>query len=401
MFFFIPLGTNRPHWHFPYATYGLMLINLMVYIIQSTAPGTALGFVPLHPSLGTWLVSVFTHAGLLHLLGNMLFLWLFGTLAEDVLGIWLFLAFYFGGAAAATGLDWLVALFYSPANLGLVRVGASGAIAGIMGLSAACFARTKVRVWYFIFVMRVNAGTAEIGAPVFLGLWVTWEILQGLFWTSMESTLGLGSSVAHWAHVGGFALGLGGALALRLHKKVPRQDLIAGRRTITDSFEGHSQVGELEKLVRQSPEDALAWQALGRAQEIGGRKAKAGQAYEQALLLFLRQHNYPEAAKLYRLANSCLLLPSCPQRQKFELARALERVGYYSEAYQLFREVQVHCPQDPEAETALMRAGEIARVYLKDPMAARECFQALLQQYPESNLRFLAQEKLRQLECPG
>jgi Flp pilus assembly protein TadD len=160
-------------------------------------------------------------------------------------------------------------------------------------------------------------------------------------------------------------------------------------------------VGELEKLVRQSPADALAWKALGRVHELAGRKCRAGQAYEQALQLFLRQRNYPEAAKLYRAANSCLLMPECPRPQKFELARALERLGYFPEAYSLFREVQTQAPADPEAETALLRAGEIARTQLKEPGKARECFQQLLQHYPYSQLAALAQEKLRQLGEAG
>jgi membrane associated rhomboid family serine protease len=396
MFFFIPLGTTRPHWRFPYATYGLMLINLLVFVLQS-ASGEIPGFVPAHPSLGAWLISLFTHGGWEHLLGNLLFLWLFGTLAEDVLGIWLFLACYFGGAAAATGLDWLISSRFSPRDLAMPRLGASGAIAGIMGLSAVCFLRTKVRVWYFIWFITLRTGAAEIGAPVFLGLWVTWELLQGTFWTAMESAYGLGSGVAHWAHVGGFLFGLAGALAMGLHKKIPRQDLVEGRRSVTDSFEAHSQVGELEKLVRETPTDALAWKALGRALEVGGRQARAGQAYEQALKLFLEQRNYPEAAKTYRAASACLLIPDCPLGHQFELASALERLGYYREAYALFRGAQAHRPEGPEAETALIRAGEIAKTHLGQADDAQDCYQLLLQHYPYSDWSALAREKLRQL----
>jgi len=402
MFFFIPLGTTRPHWRIPYATYGLMVINLLFYGVQHAQPDAISGFIPAQPSLWAWLISLFTHADVMHILFNLLFLWLFGTLAEDVLGIGLFLAFYFGGAAAATGLDWMIAGASSPANLQIPRIGASGAIAGIMGLSSVCFIRTKVRIWYFaLFFLTLRTGMAEIGAPVFLGIWAVWEVLQGLFWTSLESSLGIISGTAHWAHVGGFILGLGGALAFSLHKKVPRQDLISGRRAVTDSYEAYSQVGELEKLVRQSPQDFAAWKALGRAHELAGRKAKAGQAYEQGLKFALQTRNYPEAAKLYRASNSCLLMPECPQGQKYELACASERLGHFPEAYLLFREVQAQAPSDPEAETALLRAGEIARIQLNEPEKARECFQRLLQQYPYSQLTTLAREKLRQLGEAG
>jgi membrane associated rhomboid family serine protease len=396
MFFFIPFGTNRPHWRFPYATYGLIFINLLVYFVQRTAHITP-GFVPAQPSLWAWSISLFTHGGLLHLLGNMLFLWLFGTLAEDVLGIRLFLACYFGGAAAATGLDWLISSRFSPGDLGLPRLGASGAIAGIMGLSAVCFLRTKVKIGDVVWLVTLRVGTAELGAPLFLGLWVGWEVLQGAFWTYAASHMRLVGGVAHWAHVGGFLFGLVGALVLGLHKKVPRQDLIAGRRHVTDTFEAHSQVGELEKLVKQSPQDAAAWKALGRALEVGGRQGRAGQAYEQAMKLYLEQRNGLEAAKAYRAASACLLIPDVPEGQQFELASGLERLGYHREAYALFRELQVHHPGEAEAETALMRAGEIAKTHLGQDELARDCYQLLLQNYPCSAWAGLAQEKLRRL----
>ncbi len=255
------------------------------------------GFIPAQPGLFAWVASMFMHAGVLHLLGNMLFLWLFATLTEDVFGAWLLLGFYFASDFGASLLHWLVGAMFSPGSLEVPVVGASGAIAGIMGLSAVCFLRTKVRVWYLFrfFLVFVRTGTVELGAPVFVGLWVGWEVVQGLLKTSLEAAYGGGGGVAHWAHIGGFAVGLGGALALKLRKRVVYTDLVGGRRPVTSEFDAFRQAGELENMVKRSPKDADAWHALGRAREASGRVQKAGDAYARALELFLAERRGEEA----------------------------------------------------------------------------------------------------------
>jgi len=164
--------------------------NVYVFILQMALGESMLeGFVPSRPSLFAWVASMFMLTGVFHLLGNMLFLWLFATLTEDIFGAWLLLAFYFASDFGASLLHWLVGVMFSPGSLEVPVVGASGAIAGIMGLSAVCFLRTKVRVWYLFWfgIVFLRTGVVELGAPVFLGLWVGWEVIQGLLKTSMEA----------------------------------------------------------------------------------------------------------------------------------------------------------------------------------------------------------------------
>jgi membrane associated rhomboid family serine protease/TolA-binding protein len=398
VFFFLPLGTTRPCWRTPYLTYGLLVANVIVFIVQSAAPGSLpTGFVPAHPSLFAWLASLFMHAGLLHLGGNMLFLWLFGTIAEDVLGPGLFALFYLAGAVGATGLDALMGTFGSPADWSVPRLGASGAIAGIMGLAAVCFTRTKVRVWYFLWwMLTFRMDVAELGAPLFIGLWVGWELLQGM----VQSAIAASGGVAHWAHVGGFAAGLAGALLLRLNKRVPRADLVSGRIPVLDQTDAYQQAGELQQMVMQSPEDADAWYALGRDYEMSARLNKAKEAYEKAVFLFLKQHRVQEAAKAYAAVVEYGLVTGLTPDQEFDLACALEEAGSAKRAFGLFRKTVVERPEGDRAETALMRAAEIARTSLGDYERAAECYRKLLDAYPYSNWRALAQERLRDMGVP-
>ncbi|UCC67395.1 MAG: rhomboid family intramembrane serine protease [Armatimonadota bacterium] len=401
MFFFLPLGTTRPRWRVPYLTYGLIGANVLVFILRmGSEEAMPRGFVPAHPSLPMWVASTFMHAGVFHLLGNMLFLWLFATLTEDVFGAWLLLAFYFASDLGATVLHSLVGVLFSPGSLEVPVVGASGAIAGIMGLSAVCFLRTKVRVWYLVgWFLYWRTGVAEIGAPAFVGLWVGWEVIQGLLKTSLEASYGGGGGVAHWAHVGGFAVGLGGALALKLRKRVVHTDLVEGRRPVTGQFEAFAQAGELERMVEQSPNDADAWYALGRAREGSGRLAKAGEAHARAMELFLRQRRGAEAVAAYKAMREYREMPALPEALVFLLACALEDAGRKEDAFGMFRQLTLSGQKGPQTETALIRAAEIAGGLPGYRVQAEECYQALLREFPYSPWRAMATEGLAKVRA--
>jgi len=399
LFFLIPLGTTRPCWRVPYATYGLIVANVVVFVIEVFSPDALPeGFVPAHPSLFTWFISMFMHAGLMHLAGNMLFLWLFGTITEDVLGPKMFLLFYFGGDLGATALDAMMGSMASAHVLDVPRVGASGAIAGIMGLAAICFVRTKIRVWYVFswWLLYWRTGVWEVGAPAGLALWVGWEFVQG----TLQAALGSAGGVAHWAHVGGFVFGLVGAVALSLHKKVPRGDLVSGRRELRSAYDAYEQAGELQQIVVQDPDDGDAWAALGRSYEMSARVDKAKEAHTKALFLFLKQRRIAEAASEYAVVAEYGIPADLTASQQFGLACALEDAGKAREACRLFVQHAIEHPRQETAETALMRAAEIARTQLKDPEQAADCYRRLLGGYPYSTWRGMAQERLRELNLP-
>jgi membrane associated rhomboid family serine protease len=157
------------------------------------------------------LTSMFMHGGWGHLLGNMLFLWVFGNNIEDSMGHFRFLVFYLVcGLAAAFGH-----IFFSPAGQ-LPMVGASGAISGIMGAYILLYPSARVRTYFPpIFFFRIRA-------VFFLALWFVLQLFTGL------SSLGLPESesggVAVWAHIGGFVAGL------LLIKVFDRPRLVAAKR---------------------------------------------------------------------------------------------------------------------------------------------------------------------------
>ena len=211
---FIPIGTEepQPRRKFPIMTIILILINVAVYIFETqiafnqgssalenfiTSYGVVPALIIRGKSLSTLLTSIFIHAGLTHILFNMLFLLVFGDNVEDKLGHFGFLVFYL-----VTGL---IASFFQiavdPSSM-IPSVGASGAIAGVLGGYLIFFPHGYVRTFIILgFLMRIS----RVPAVIFIGFWFMIQFLNGII------TLGVNtvetSGVAYWAHIGGFVAG--------------------------------------------------------------------------------------------------------------------------------------------------------------------------------------------------
>ncbi len=144
--------------------------------------------------LSSVFVSMFLHAGWLHIGGNMLFLWVFGNNVEDRLGKPLFLVFYLLGGVAATALQ--VAL--APSAV-VPTLGASGAVAAILGAYAVMYPRARVTTLVFFFLITV----IELPALAVLGAWFVLQLFSGVG----QLGTNVNGGVAYWAHIGGFAAG--------------------------------------------------------------------------------------------------------------------------------------------------------------------------------------------------
>ncbi|HXF81286.1 MAG TPA: rhomboid family intramembrane serine protease [bacterium] len=208
----IPLRDDNPSSSPPIVTYLLILANVLVFLYMSTlgsevalerfvlawgaVPGEITGHLPADPAAEypTLLTSMFLHGGWGHLLGNMLYLWIFGDNVEDLMGHGGFLLFYLLAGLAAVGAHILA----NPASA-IPLVGASGAIAGVLGAYLALFPRARIiSLVVFGFYWR----TVAVPAMLFLPVWFLMQFLQGV------ATLGADTAgVAWWAHVGGFAAG--------------------------------------------------------------------------------------------------------------------------------------------------------------------------------------------------
>jgi len=232
----IPLyDENRPLKK-PFVNYILILINVIVFFYFFLA-GNLLramrlyGAVPAAILSGTRLwttfTSMFLHADIMHLAGNMLYLWIFGDNVEDTLGHGKYLIFYLvaGVLSSFTHVfSTLFSAFFNPIpyvilDLGIPSVGASGAISAVLGAYILLFPGARIRTlvffFYFFTIIRVPAF-------YYLGFWFLYQLMMGLF-----SLTGLPSTVAFWAHIGGFVFGM---LIIKLFNIAPRKRPAAPRR---------------------------------------------------------------------------------------------------------------------------------------------------------------------------
>ena len=210
-----PIRDHNPSRSTPWVTWGLIAINVVVWLwTLAIAPDDRSLFqlyydyamIPARISAGenptSLITSIFLHAGFWHLAGNMLFLWIFGDNMEDEMGHLGFLVFYLACGAAADLAQW-AAEPWSP----IPTVGASGAIAGVMGGYLLFFPKAKVDILIFLVVfIRI----IPIPAWIMLGLWFALQLFSGIGADAAEG------GVAYWAHAGGFVIGLVFALPVFL-----------------------------------------------------------------------------------------------------------------------------------------------------------------------------------------
>jgi membrane associated rhomboid family serine protease len=218
----IPIRDNVPTRTFPIVTVALIVANVLVYLWENSAGGLeqhvyAWGFYPCavegpcttvqaahhHQVVETVFTSMFMHAGIIHLAGNMLFLWIFGNNVEDLLGRVRFLVWYLAAGVAADALQTFVTLQWGNAQeASIPNVGASGAIAAVLGAYFLLVRRGRVLTLFtlgFFFLFR------QVPASIFLGVWIAFQAIEGgLSVTSPQA----GGGVAFFAHIGGFAFGL-------------------------------------------------------------------------------------------------------------------------------------------------------------------------------------------------
>ena len=349
----LPLYTDAWPRHFPAANVGILVVTVLMFALQRVVPEVeaALLLRPGEPGLGGVLGSALLHAGWGHLLGNMLFLYIFGNGVNDKLGNTAFLGLYVGGAAAASLLH--MALSDSPA------LGASGAVAAVSGAYLVLYPRSRVVLLLFFVIVT----TFAVPAALLVGLFFLLDVVRGLD----DSFLGGASGTANWAHVGGTVYGMAVGLAL-LRMALVRRDrqdalsILSARRDRREARRDRERLGQVHgsamDVVPQRPEHA----ALSRVQDLRARINER-----------LDRDDKPGAAEAYRellAADARQVLARGPQ---FDVAGQLYREGRHAEAAAAFgRFLEAHGdrPGGDVAQAHLLRGLLLAR-YLNDPAAAR------------------------------
>jgi membrane associated rhomboid family serine protease len=309
------------------------------------------GFRPSDPSLTTLFTAMFLHGGWLHLVGNMLFLWIYGDNVENRLGRIGYLLAYLGSGMAAT---LFFALFVPGSDVPMV--GASGAISGVLGFYYLWFPRNQVKVFIFLFPFIMN--TFLFPARLVLGFYLLVDNLIPFLVNS-----GAATGVAHGAHIGGFVAGL--ALAFGI-------DRLPGRQA-----------------VRQERKAAAR------------EKSAPLEASAEAVARSLRQGEPEKAARLYFLLGSREQRRQLAAEDILAIGDFLLESRMYDAALSVFRRFLAERPADPEIDRAYLGAGKALVHQPRSAVAAYQYFLAALDAARSGEVADEARMHLRAIERLG
>ncbi|ABD56172.1 rhomboid family intramembrane serine protease [Jannaschia sp. CCS1] len=276
-----PIRDHNPSERTPFVTWALIVTNIVIFLLYYPSIGgdearlivfyETWGLVPQSVLNGggaqSIVTSMFLHGGWMHLIGNMLFLWIFGDNLEDLMGHLGFAVFYLASGVAAAGGQIL-----SDPSSTLPMVGASGAIAGVMGGYLLMFPRARIDV---LVILIVFIKIFTIPAWLMLGLWFGLQLVSGL---SMDL---VGGGVAYWAHAGGFVAGVILAWPIWMRR---------GGRAFWATFGGKPPHVEVEYKVEKRPRSPIpairrvrspqgvdgALSDIGRVPRAGDRRVRPG-----------------------------------------------------------------------------------------------------------------------------
>ena len=328
------------------------------------------GYVPADAHLGALFTSMFMHGGWFHLIGNMLFLWLAGGSLEDRWGRIFFPILYLVSGVVAT----LTHAGMHPQSM-IPLVGASGAIAGLMGAFLVRLATTQIRFFYWIFIFR---GTFYMPAYVALPLWLLQQFAM--------ARSGPAGGVAVWAHIGGFVFGTAVAVLIRLtdletkvlapaiEKKTAwtASDRLAQALGKLDRGDTDGAITDLEGLLKARPDTIEARATLITAYTRKEDRAAAGRESANLVGAYLKARDMDGA--LAAMVEHGHAYPDVPlaMRDMLALAAHREKRQQYQEAAGLYRDAIAAWPDDALAPKALVGFGRLQHQAFQESEAALE-----------------------------
>ncbi len=399
MLVILPYRAKNPSPVFPYVTVSLIVLNTLIFaltcnghlqvresVVQRFA-FTHMSFSPL-----TLLTAMFLHGSPLHLIGNMLFLWIFGSAVEGRLRPLRFLAVYlFTGIVGDLLSDFVMGLV----NPDVYNLGASGAIMGLAGAYLYLFPYTPIRlVWFMWFFVLPRGGITEWQARWVILYFVGWDVVNGIL-------LGGGDGVGHLVHIGGAAAGFLAVWLLRM----PRdgEAVAEVQATLSDLRDMTLlPLHDLEALMQRPTTDVrliLAYCRQSLIAPIGASEAKCLWALRQYGSLLMEQADPCALAGLV----VPLSLPTArqiPPMFFLRLGSRLERAGEYDGAVRLYYRMCEVFPPCPDVEMAYLRVARMMEQTYGDRSQARFCYAKMLELFPKGAMCLEAEGGLRRLPAP-
>lgn len=345
------------------------------------------GFKPSNFNFFKLFSSIFIHGNFFHLLFNMLFLWLVGCNIEDDWSWKVFLGLYLVAGLVA-GLFHAMAFPKSAVPL----IGASGAIAGIMGAFMIRHYKTKVRFAYFfwLFLIRPYFGVFSIYAGIALPIWFIQQIVS--------ASLGMEVGTAYWAHIGGFAFGAAVGASFKFFgieqkyiepmvedsfEKLKLSSTMKEANRLLDSGDTRAAIPFLIGAVREEGHNCDAPLILARVYYEQGNHDDALTMYNKALDMALRMRNSEMVTAIYEEVEEKQWVKGLSEKNIYTLANFYEKLGWYEQAVKLYgMYIQVY-RRGAVRPKAIYRAHKLFKDKLQDDRMAKNALAFLRREYPD------------------
>lgn len=393
-FYWLPVGTDARVRGTPWATLALVILNVAAYgatLAIGADPERlyAVAFKAANPTILTALASLFLHTGILHLLGNMIFLSVFGPPIESRLGTVRYLVAYLACGWLANLAQAAAILSFTPELAAVPIVGASGAVSGLMGLFAVrlYFARLRfVSATVLLLHGTVRPTRFTLPAPVGIGLWflLSWVLLVA----------GAASETAVVAHLSGALFGALFGLVMGLLPEGRLEERLARGARYAERGEWYAALGEYESYLVARPRDPEALAHAARLLRVVHQDGKAGNRFIEAIQAWLRRGSLEPACDAYeemrRLLGTSAVLPPAEQ---LRVARGFEDLGRPSEASRAYEAYGRSYPERHAAALALLRSADIERRALNNPGRARYIYDELLRRELPDDIATMVRER--------
>ncbi len=395
-FYFYPLGLDRRLDRRPVLSWLMMALMTVAFVWMKYFPDLSaydpwnLVFYPGDGAPWTVTSAIFMHAGWFHLLGNLIYFYVFAPPLEDRLGPWKF-GFYFLLLGNFGNLvHGLVSVLGLLGQGGLGVMGASGAIAGMLSFSLIRFydARVEVAWWVLAPLAGQNkAGKSHIPLAAAVGLWLLLQIVQAA--VANET----GARVSFGAHLGGFAMGLALALALGELNAGRAEAASARARRYFQAGHYHAAAGAWSEYLEREPSDLEARLDLARTLKVSGQPDEAATIFYRGFGKLLDEKRVDEALAIYDEAERAELIQDWSPEDLAKVAIFKEKQLDYHGALDAYRGLYEAHPKHPQGQRALVRVIVLCHGKVGDAAAAEHWLNEAWLRLPEGSWReFLARE---------
>lgn len=376
----------------PVATYALIAMQVAVWIvvrIYLLPAGTwsTFALTPDDPTARGFFLSPFIHLDAAHLGVNMAVLWLFGTNLERSVGSFRFLLLYLGAAWFASSMHWAAATafrLYDDGGAPGTAVGASGAVAGLLGASVVRFAQPRLGLPW--------TGRRTFPVLPLIVLWLTYTVVRAL---ALHSAVSEG--VGHWAHLSGFLFGLAYAQLSGWHRLARAEYLEQAAAAAAAQRDLVAVARALAALLLMRPDDLRVRRELVVARLELGDRPGARRVAREGLVQEVKSGNVAHALRAFRAYG--LLVPDLdlPPGVRYRIGSWLAEAGEPETAFRCLLESVREDGASSASAAALYRAGQLACERLASTTRAREAWERLLEQFPDSPWSDAARDGLRKL----